>query len=128
MADAFPLDRTLPLSRELDWLPASLKAQRWWCSGVAWAATAGATGALAVVSLGTLAHLAALGRSVDSSRATAPAARACDAVWSGWRMVASTWCTSTPRPRATWSTSRGGWYRPAHWPPFCTRCPRCTGA
>ena len=57
----YQLDRTQPLSRELDWLPAPLKARRWWTSGLAWAATAGASTALAVASMGTLAHLAALG-------------------------------------------------------------------
>jgi hypothetical protein len=57
----YPLDRTRPLSRELDWVPAGLKARRWWTSGVAWAATAGAATAVAVASMGTLAHLAALG-------------------------------------------------------------------
>jgi hypothetical protein len=57
----YPLDRTHPLSRELDWLPPSLKARRWWTSGLTWAATAGGATALTVASMGALAHLALLG-------------------------------------------------------------------
>jgi hypothetical protein len=54
------LDRTLPLSEELAWLPPELRAVRWSVWGVS-ALLAGLGVAVTVASGGLLAHLAALG-------------------------------------------------------------------
>jgi hypothetical protein len=56
----YPLDRTHPLVRDLDWLPGPIKAQRWWTTSVTWAATAGLATVVTVSSLGALAPIAAV--------------------------------------------------------------------
>jgi hypothetical protein len=56
----YHLDRTLPLGRDLDWLPGPIKARRWWTTSATWAATAGLATAVTVASLGALAPIAAV--------------------------------------------------------------------